>query len=135
MTLKDIAAKTAKIRCLKSEEKRILRKIEHIESLAEKTTPSLSGMPHGSGTVDKVGDCVVLMDELKQKLKEIRLKIASEEKSLENLLDSIDDCIVSQALKLKYVDQLSWSATAKHIGGNSGDSVRKACERYLLRLK
>ena len=45
------------------------------------------------------------------------------------------DVITRQALEYKYIHGMTWIQVAHKIGGNSEDSVRKMCARYLKEWK
>lgn len=46
-------------------------------------------------------------------------------------IDGIEDSITRQAIMLKYVNGLSWTQTAAHIGGgNTAEGLRKRVQRF-----
>lgn len=52
----------------------------------------------------------------------------------EEYIQSIDDSLTRQILSLRYVNGLPWELVAASIGGgNTADSVRMACNRFLDR--
>lgn len=47
------------------------------------------------------------------------------------LIESVEDSLTRQAIMLKYVNGLSWSQTAAHIGGgNTAEGLRKRVQRF-----
>lgn len=51
---------------------------------------------------------------------------------VEQFIASIPDSRMRRIINLRYLENMSWNKVADHIGGgNTEDSVRKACERFL----
>lgn len=49
-----------------------------------------------------------------------------------DFIDGIDDALLRLAISLRFVNGLSWGQVALHIGGgNTGDGIRKQCDRFL----
>ncbi len=49
-----------------------------------------------------------------------------------DFIDKIDDALLRLAISLRFVNGLSWNQVALHIGGgNTGDGIRKQCDRFL----
>lgn len=134
MILKDVEKIVSLVKYLKIEQQRILRKIEELETESERTSPTLTGMPSACGEFDKIGMYVGLIAEQKERLMKNRLDLSCAEKSRDTFFQSIQDEMICQALKLKYIDGYSWSRVARIIGNNTPDSVRMSCIRYLKRL-
>lgn len=74
------------------------------------------------------------MQRLKKKLERRLEELMEMRERLEEYIDTVPDSLIRQILTLRYVNGLSWRQIAVHIGGgNTADSVRKACMRYLKR--
>ena len=47
-------------------------------------------------------------------------------------INSVDDSLMRQILTYRYINGFNWTQVAMHIGGgNTADSVKKACYRFL----
>ena len=75
-------------------------------------------------------DVSALEDKIKQHLKEC-LALYRE---IMDFINAIPDPLVRLIVSLRYVNGLEWEQVAAHIGGgNTQESVRKTCQRYLGR--
>ena len=76
-------------------------------------------------------------DEIADLKQLIRLNIEKcmiERNRLERYIVTVDDSLVRQILRLRYINGLTWVAVAMHIGGgNTEDGVRKAHDRFLAK--
>ena len=94
------------------------------------TTSSLSGVPRAPGISDKVGNSVADIDEIKRKIHNARRR----RKRLKVYIYCIDDDYMREIMISKFIDGDTWEGIAAEIGnGNTKDSVRKSCERFLER--
>lgn len=91
----------------------------------------IKGIPYIGIVSDKtviakeIADCKAVIDA------KVKASIA-EYNRLNRYIASIDNSSMRQVLTLRFVDGLSWNQVACGIGGgNTADSVRKACERFL----
>ena len=58
----------------------------------------------------------------------------AEAKRLEAYINAVDDSLIRTAMRLRFLDGLSWTAVALRIGGNNTeDSVKKSVYRYIRR--
>lgn len=46
-------------------------------------------------------------------------------------IEQIPDAVVRRALKLRYIDGLTWLGVSMRLGYQSEDGARKLCDRYL----
>ena len=110
------------------------RQLEELECLAESTTQVITGMPHGSGTSDKVGRFAVRIADLRSMIGNRKARCWDEMNRLNAYIDGVEDSLTRQILSLRYVNGLSWQQVADSVGGNHTDkSVSKICYRYLER--
>lgn len=111
-----------------------------LEELRGKTgapaSPSLSGMPHGSGDnrskVEREALEVVSLEHLiESKIK----KCEAERLSLETYINTIPDSLTRLVFIYRFVNGLPWEQVAANIGGgNTADGVKKICYRYIDRV-
>lgn len=101
------------------------------EDKATKITQSLSGMPSGGGTSDKTAIATEIAD-CDRILLGIEQQEIAEYNRLTRYIASIDDVIVRDMIKYRYVDLLEWNEVADKIGGNhTDDTVKHTVYRYL----
>ena len=115
--------------------KQIEQKKREIERIWERLTsisPNLSGMPHGGGVHDKVGEGVVELVAKKEELEAQKRGFEQEEKEINDWIDSVDDLQINLILCLRFREKRSWNEVADEMGGiNTEDSCRKMIDRFL----
>lgn len=117
---------------LNREIEQLERQLEELECLAESTTQVITGMPHGSGTSDKVGRYAVRIADLRSMIDNRKARCWDEMNRLNAYIDGVEDSLTRQILTLRYVNGLSWQQVADSVGGGiSSDGVRKIQQRYL----
>ena len=128
MTVKEMS----QLYYLNREIEHLQRQLEELECLAEGTTQVITGMPHGSGTSDKVGRYAVRIADLRSMIDNRKARCWDELNRLNEYIDSVEDSLTRQILTLRYVNGLSWQQVADSVGGGiSADGVRKIQQRYL----
>jgi len=94
------------------------------------------------GTIGNIrieGFPVVSRDEKIKRLNRYRTQLYNSKmratemvSEVEQYINSIEDCRIRRAIRFKFVDKLTWVATAKKLGGgNTADGVRKMVERFI----
>ena len=128
MTVKEMS----QLYYLNREIEHLQRQLEELECLAEGTTQVITGMPHGSGTSDKVGRYAVRIADLRSMIDNRKARCWDELNRLNAYIDGVEDSLTRQILTLRYVNGLSWQQVADSVGGGiSADGVRKIQQRYL----
>lgn len=105
---------------------------EAIRSLGELTGVNLGGTPAGGNRLSVQERAVERLERLRR-MYEYRLERYQKELiEVEAFIDGIDDVLTQQVFILRFVKGYRWSKVAMEIGGgNTEDSVRKVCSRYL----
>ena len=112
------------------------RRLEELETAATGATSRITGMPHGYGTSDKVGNYSAEIADLKTSIEFNVQRCWQELNRLRNYINSVDDSLTRQILTLRYINGLPWTQVAACIGGgNTEDSVRKVHTRFLEKEK
>lgn len=115
--------------------KQIEQKEREIQRIWDKLTsisPNLSGMPHGGGVHDKLGEGVPELVDKKNELEAQKRGFEQEEKEINDWIDAVDDLQVNLILCLRFREKLTWNEVADQMGGiNTDDSCRKMIDRYL----
>ena len=128
MTLKELS----KLRYLKT---LIMLTSSRIKSLEEKLDVGaqvFSDMPKKPGTSDPIGDTVPEIVDKKNSLIQQKIQYEEEKRRIESYIYSVEDYQVRAILILRFIERMKWSEIADVIsGGNTEDSVKKACYRYL----
>lgn len=108
------------------------REIQRIMDRLTSISPNLSGMPHGGGVHDKLGEGVPDLVDKKRELEEIQRGYEQEEARLNGWIDGIEDLQIQLIFSLRFKERMSWNEVADTVGGNnSEDSVRMTVNRYL----
>lgn len=135
MTLKELH----KVKGLYIELEVLKEKIEKARDNAQKVTTTFSLTP-GGGQKD-VSKLIESIVDYEKELCAKYIQLYREKSKLQCFLNQIEDPIVATALTLKYDNDegmdLSWAQVARKVYGNkvaSGDSLRKACARYIERF-
>lgn len=132
MTLKKLE-ETKDLLCQIEETK---RRIAKLKAKATATGQTLTGMPRGGGIADKVGDTAAEIVDEKRRLQKLLRQRKTAYRRLRDYIGGVEDRHVQRMLELRYLDGHSWTAVALRIGGgNTGDAVRKACKRYVEKVR
>lgn len=108
------------------------KRLKELETIATSSTSRITGMPHGSGVSDKVGDYAAEIADLKELLDLNLKKCFYELNRLNRYIESIENSEIRMILSFRYINGLCWEQVAANISPYaSGDSVRKAHDRFL----
>ena len=108
------------------------REIQRIWDKLTSISPNLSGMPHGGGVHDKLGEGVPELVDKRNELEAQKRGFEQEEKEINDWIDAVDDLQVNLILCLRFREKLTWNEVADQMGGiNTDDSCRKMIDRYL----
>ncbi len=104
-----------------------------IESLRARTlgAVNMDGMPHGTGVSARVGNLAVEIVDLEARAKYLSSEVAKSEAEISGFIDSIEDDQTRMIFRLRFIRFMAWGEVAYAIGGNTEDSVKKICYRYL----
>ena len=92
----------------------------------------LDGMPRAPGVGDPTATLAAEIEDLKAIIAAKQLQCIHERNRLERYINGIEDSLTRMIFKLRFVNGLTWYQVAMHIGGgNTEDSVKKTCYRYL----
>lgn len=108
------------------------RRICVLREKAESTVQTAGSNPPGVGIADKVGNGAAAIADERQRLRSLKRKRRAEYKRLRAYICGVEDLRVQRIMELKFIDGYTWEQVGSKIGGgNTGDSVRKACVRYM----
>ena len=110
---------------------RAMEMVSRLREKAEPHSPSLTGMPHGSGVGDKVADLAIEIADLEARCDYLKAAIA-EDKEVEDWIVAIPDDMLRLIFRLRFIRGLEWKRTADYLGGgNNENSVKIMAYRYL----
>lgn len=113
---------------------------ERLKELEQKaisvSASSVSGTPVGNYISSKIERYTADIVDLREIIQTKQQQCIYERNRLESYISTIPDSLTRQIFTLRYVNGLPWSQVASHIGGgNTADSVKKVCYRYINRTR
>ena len=113
------------------------QKLDRLENQSLVKGQQITGMPSGgSRTMSKVEDRALKLEEIREKIQELRDRAMREEARLLEYIKGIDDGFVRQIIQYRFMEQMSWKEVARSMGGdNTSEGVRKALQRFLKKQK
>lgn len=127
MTNKELSQLYYLNREIEAERKRILS----LREAATATSAKISGLPHVGSVADKTSIAAEIADAVRAMEYKQQLAVV-EYNRLTRYIAGVEDSLMRQILRFRYIDGLSWKAVAMRIGGNNtASSVKKKAYRYL----
>lgn len=112
MTNQDKIAWLRRYREAAAEQDRLMAEIARWRSLAERVSPTLSGMPAGSGGPARMIAAVERMDELEAELAEQIVERVATRREIGQAIDRLPDERLARLLRLRYIDGMTWEKIA-----------------------
>ena len=112
MTNQDKIAWLRRYREAAAEQDRLMAEIARWRSLAEWVSPSLSGMPAGSGGPGRMIAAVECLDELEAELAEQIVERVTIRREIGQAIDRLPDERLARLLRLRYIDGMTWEKIA-----------------------
>lgn len=129
MTIKELSQLYHLNREIEQEKSRL----RELEAAATDTSVKISGLPHVGGLSDKTAIAAQIADSKAIIEAKIALSVV-EYNRLNRYINSVEDSLTRQILSLRFVNGLSWNQVAMSVGGgNTEDSVKKICYRFVKR--
>ena len=127
MTNKELS----QLHCLNREIEKEKKRILSLQEAATATNAKISGLPHVSGVADKTSLAAEIADA--RRAMEYRQQLAvAEYNRLTQYIAGVEDSLIRQILRLRYIEDLSWTAVAISIGGNNtAAGVKMKIYRFL----
>ncbi len=117
---------------LKKEIRQLEQRIKELETAATGCTTKITGLPHGTGINDKIGNYAAQIADLKSLLDLNLKKCFYELNRLDRYIQSVDDPLTRQIMMYRFISGYSWRKIAFQIGGNNSiDGLKKRLYRYL----
>lgn len=107
------------------------KRLKELESIATSSTSRITGMPHGSGVSDKVGDYAAEITDLKELIDLNLKKCFYELNRLNRYIENIEDSEIRIIMSLRYINGLSWQQVAFSIGEYDEQYPRRKHNKFL----
>lgn len=128
MTLKELS----QLYYLNREIEDLKFKISELEAKATDTSVKITGMPHGAGAGDKIGQTVAELDYYRTKLTDRLERCRIEFIRLNDYISACPDSLTRQILTYRFVNGLSWNQVAASVGMSATEySVKHIAYRYI----
>lgn len=116
--------------------KEIKRLQEELEEITEIGASVIDGMPHGTGTGDKVQQLVLKRQSLIEQIVRKQTKYIDEKSRMEHFIDNIEDSKVRFIARLRFIEFKTWYEIADEITPDDKELVdsstpRKYFQRWL----
>lgn len=95
--------------------KEIKRLQEELEEITEIGASVIDGMPHGTGTGDKVQQLVLKRQSLIEQIVRKQTKYIDEKSRMEHFIDNIEDSKVRFIARLRFIEFKTWYEIADEI--------------------
>lgn len=128
VTLQELS-RYSKLKERKARDEQIL---ESLKAAAVPGAQIITGMPHGTGVQDKVGDLAAEIVDMQNEIDDLKIQIAKEEQHAVAYIEAVEDEQMRTIMRLRFLRCLEWRDAAHIIGGgNTEEGVKTACYRYL----
>lgn len=107
-------------------------RLAEISARLDPGSMDFSGMPRSGSTRNTTADNLALYVDLKNMIEKQQTEYLRKQIVIERFIGTVNDMYIRRIISYHFIDRLTWRQTAHKIGGgNTADSVRKACNRYL----
>ena len=106
---------------------------EELEEITEIGASVIDGMPHGTGTGDKVQQLVLKRQSLIEQIVRKQTKYIDEKSRMEHFIDNIEDSKVRFIAHLRFIDFKSWYEIADEITPENKKLVNRNAPYMLLK--
>ena len=87
---------------------------------------AITGMPHGTGVSDKVGDTAVEIVRAEEKLAALYTQLKEDEAPIIAWIETVPDICTQTALRLRFIHGKQWKEVSGLIG-STDDAVKRLC--------
>ena len=111
-------------------------KIAQLYASLEPGGMNFSGMPSDHSPKNRIEEVVAKVDEIKRKKRIEEAKQNAAKAKLEKFIDECGNPQIRIILMYRFVDFLKWDAVAAKLGGgNTAESVKMTCYRFLKKIQ
>lgn len=106
--------------------------LRSLRSRAVPGSPATDGMPHASGTSDKVGSLAIAIVDLEARLPVLKARIDAQGKDVLSWIEGIEDNRTRITFRLRFQLAYTWKEVAAALGAwDTEESAKQRCYRYL----
>ncbi|MBQ7392109.1 MAG: hypothetical protein IJV73_05425 [Clostridia bacterium] len=110
-------------------------KIAQLYASLEPGGMNFSGMPSDHSPKNRIEEVIAKVDEIKRKKRIEEAKQNAAKAKLEKFIDECGNPQIRIILMYRFVDFLKWDAVAAKLGGgNTAESVKMTCYRFLKKI-
>ncbi len=107
--------------------------VKRLRLRAEPGAQKMTGMPHGSGKSDAVGDTAAAIADAEEELEDMKTKIQQREAAVREWIKTVKGIETRTALRLRFIRGMSWKSVARSMDQYyTEDRVRVMCYRIFL---
>lgn len=107
------------------------QRLQELQSISTNAAGKITGLPYVPGVSNKTAIAAEIADSKAVIEAKVRLAVV-EYNRLNRYIATVEDSLMRQILSLRFINGLSWGQVARSVGGgNTADSVRMACNRFL----
>ena len=107
-------------------------RLQDLRDQADVKAQVISGMPHGTGAKDRIGEIVPKIADAERELLTNIEEYSQKRERLLRYINRVSNARMKMILILRFVDQKKWMEVAEIIGGKETEySVKHACYRYV----
>ena len=120
--------------------RRELEEAENLKAVMESAVglkaQVMTGLPHAPGYKNKLGNIIPkILDDMpliEAQIESLRREARSLESEISGFISAIPDFQTRAIFKLRFLGGFTWAWVARTVGGgNSADTIKKRCYRYL----
>lgn len=120
---------------LKKEIRDLEQRIKELETAATDCTTKITGLPHGTGINDKIGNYAAQIADLKSLLDLNLKKCFYELNRVNRFISNVQNSEMRLILTLRYTQNLSWKNIAFTMNYQDESVPRKRHDRFLRKIK
>ena len=107
-------------------------RLQDMRDKADVKAQIITGMPHGSGAKDRIGEIVPKIADAERELMDGIREYTEKRERILRYINRVPNARMKMILMLRFVDQKKWQEVADIIGGKETEySVKSACYRYV----
>lgn len=111
-------------------------RLASLEAAAQPGVRRLTGLPHGPGTRDRVGELAVKIADTRAEAIRLEAELYRSEAAITAYAGAIPDSRTRIILQLRFVKGMEWKEIARFIGGDAtAASVEKWARRFLAKAQ